>query len=238
MSRLSSGQGHRGSPVSSEGGCLMSDVFDVLESLWEQEANPRVSAFTEPLDGLMLTVLSQNTNDNNRDRAFKELKSRFPGWVDVAMAPLEDLAMSIKVAGIRNVKSARMKEILAIIKDSFGGYSLKALNQWKKEDVEAFLVGLPGVGPKTAACVMAFDLGIPAFPVDTHVARFCRRMGWVEEKTSPGDIQLAMEDLVPEVRKKGSHLNIISHCKAICRARNPLCDSCAISRCCPWFSSQ
>lgn len=216
---------------------LLPDVLDILEGLWGQEAAPKVSAFEDPLDGLMLTVLSQNTNDNNRDRAFQELKSLYPSWEKVASVPAESLAKAIKVAGIANVKSVRMKEILDIVKGSFGEYSLKGISLWDKSKVEGFLTSLPGVGPKTAACVMVFDLGIPAFPVDTHVARFCRRMEWVDRSASPVAIQEKMEKVVPEDRKKGAHLNIISHCKALCRARNPLCSSCSLSALCPWFKS-
>ena len=212
---------------------LLIDVLDVLESLWGQEAVPKVSAFDDPLDGLILTVLSQNTNDNNRDRAFDKLKSLYPTWDQVAALPSEVLADAIRVAGIANVKSTRIKEILEVVRQAFGSYSLKGMSSWEGGAVMEFMLSLPGVGPKTAACVMVFDLGLPAFPVDTHVARFCRRMGWVDRSASPVSIQEQMETLVPEGRKKGAHLNIISHCKAICRARNPLCGSCPLSDICP-----
>lgn len=212
---------------------LLNEVLDVLESLWGQEKSPRVSAFEDPLDGLILTVLSQNTNDNNRDRAFENLKSLYPTWEVVAGVPSEELADAIRVAGIANVKSVRIKEILEVINRAFGAYSLRDMVSWDGGSVMDFLISLPGVGPKTAACVMVFDLGIPAFPVDTHVARFCRRMGWVDRSASPASIQERMEALVPDDRKKGAHLNIISHCKALCKSRNPLCCDCPLSRICP-----
>lgn len=232
MSRIIPGLSPRGSVLSPKGGSL-SRVLDVLEELWGQEEEPRVTDFSDPLDGLMLTVLSQNTNDNNRDRAFDRLKSLYPTWDQVAAISSEELAESIKVAGIANVKSLRMGDILRTVKKIFGEYSLRGMTSWGKEDVEVFLNSLPGVGPKTAACVMVFDLHIPAFPVDTHVARFCRRMEWVDGKASPVAIQEYMEKVVPPERKKGAHLNIISHCKALCRARGPICDKCSLSSLCP-----
>ncbi len=233
MSRLVSKREPNVEALSRPAKGLLNEVLDVLESLWGQEAFPKVSAFDDPLDGLILTVLSQNTNDNNRDRAFDKLKSLYHTWDKVASLPAEDLADAIRVAGIANVKSTRIKEILEVVRQAFGSYSLKGMSSWEGGAAMDFMLSLPGVGPKTAACVMVFDLGIPAFPVDTHVARFCRRMGWVDRSSSPVSIQELMEGLVPEARKKGAHLNIISHCKAICRARNPLCASCPLSDICP-----
>lgn len=208
-------------------------VLDVLEELWGQEKNPMVSAFDDPLDGLMLTILSQNTNDNNRDRAFEKLKALYPLWEDVAAVTPDELAGAIRVAGIANVKAARMLDILEIIHGELGEYGLTGLKDREPDDVRAFLEGLPGVGPKTAACVLVFDMDIPAFPVDTHVARFCRRMEWVTRSATPVKIQEHMEKIVPDERKKGAHLNIISHGKSICKARKPVCQRCPLADLCP-----
>ncbi|EFC92300.1 HhH-GPD family protein [Dethiosulfovibrio peptidovorans DSM 11002] len=208
-------------------------VLDVLEELWGQEKNPMVSAFDDPLDGLMLTILSQNTNDNNRDRAFDKLKTLYPLWEDVASVTPDELADAIRVAGIANVKAGRMLDVLKIIHDELGEYGLTGLKYRDHDGVRAFLEGLPGVGPKTAACVLVFDMDIPAFPVDTHVARFCRRMEWVPRSATPVRIQEYMEKIVPDERKKGAHLNIISHGKSICKARKPICQRCPLIDLCP-----
>lgn len=197
----------------------LNTVLNGLESMWGNEEKPSVLAFEEPLDGLMLTILSQNTNDRNRDRAFDNLRSQVPSWEQMSGMESSKVADLIRVAGIANIKAARMLEVLAIVKKSTGSFSLKQLLTWPEDKAREFLVNLPGVGPKTAACVLVFDMGIPAFPVDTHVARFCRRMGWVPEKMSPDRIQGEMENLVPDERKKGAHLNIISHGKNICKSR-------------------
>lgn len=203
------------------------EILDAFEKHWGREAIPSPELkHDEPLDGLILTLLSQNTNDKNRDKAFEKLKSEYPDWNQVAKAPLEKVIDSIKVAGLGETKATRMKQILQIIKDKFGGYSIKELQKWKAEKARDFLVSLPGVGVKTAGCVLVFDLEMPAFPVDTHVARISRRLGWVREKMPPDKIQEYLESTLPPERFRGSHLNIIEHGRGICTARKPDCKNC------------
>ena len=209
-------------------------VFDGLEEMWGNESAPPNLTHDEPLDGLVLTLLSQNTNDRNRDRAFDALKSRFPGWEAAAGALSEDIAECIRPAGLAKTKSERMLRILDTIRKDFGVYSLKELNLWESTKVKEYLASLPGIGAKTIACVMLFDLGKPAFPVDTHIARFCRRMEWVSEKTAPEEIQILLEEWVPPERFYGGHINIIEHGRGICGARKPACGKCLIARLCPY----
>lgn len=210
-------------------------VLDGLEKLWGNEGTPPVLAHEEPLDGLMLTLLSQNTNDKNRDKGFSALKTRFPKWNKVAGAPKEEIENCIRPAGLANTKSARMLEILGMIHKDFGDYSLTGLRGWDAERVKEYLSALPGIGAKTIACVMLFDLEQPAFPVDTHVARFCRRMEWVEEKTMPEKIQPLLEIWVPQSRYLGGHVNIIEHGRGICKAQKPNCTACSIKGLCPFY---
>ncbi len=208
-------------------------VLDILERQWGQEAKADVVAFDEPLDGLILTVLSQNTNDKNRDMGYQQLRQRHGSWDQIAALDLETLADAIRPAGISNVKSATILRVLKEVKDRFGGYSLKALREGPRQEAWEFLTNLQGVGPKTAAVVLVFDLGFPAFPVDTHVARLCRRLGWAQEKDSPAAIQERMEQLVPDRRKGGAHLNMIYHGRGICKARAPQCQLCPLRGLCP-----
>ena len=203
-------------------------VFDLLEEMWECEKNPPDLAHEEPLDGLILTLLSQNTNDLNRDKAFGALKARFPSWDEVARAPVEEIAGVIRPAGLAPTKSARMAEILAVLQGDFGEYSLCGLRNWSTGDIREYLLSLPGIGPKTAACVLLFDLERPAFPVDTHIARFCRRMEWVEQSLPPDRMVPLMESWVPPGRYLGGHVNIILHGRGICKARKPDCGRCAL----------
>lgn len=203
------------------------EILDTFESLWGCEGRefPQYE-HDEPLDGLMLTVLSQNTNDRNRDRAFDRLKAEYPSWDSVAGAETEKITDLIRVAGLGDTKAARMKQILQIVYAKFGCYSIKGLSSWKPDEAREFLVSLPGVGVKTAAVVLMFDLAMPAFPVDTHVARISRRLGWVPEKMSADKIQLYLEATLPKDRFHGAHLNFLEHGRHICGARKPNCGEC------------
>jgi endonuclease-3 len=191
----------------------------------------------EPLDGLILTLLSQNTNDRNRDVAYESLRRAYPRWGDVAAAPQPAIAAAIKSAGLGDIKAERMKAILSDILSRFGSYSLAALKDWDGGRVREYLSGMRGIGPKTVACVMAFDLGLPAFPVDTHVARISRRLGWAGEKSSPGRIQVFLESTVPPERCGGGHLNMIEHGRKVCHARKPECGKCVASDLCRFYEA-
>ncbi|MCX7828670.1 MAG: endonuclease III [Thermanaerothrix sp.] len=208
-------------------------VFDALEVAYGNESSVALTPSKEPLEGLILTVLSQNTNDRNRDKAYQELVRRFPAWDAVAAASVEEVAEAIRVAGLGNSKAARIREILGVIRDRFGGYTMEPMKSWSVQDIREFLLSLPGVGPKTVACVLVFDLGIPAFPVDTHVARLSVRLGFVPPGMEPSDVQVVLEGLLPPERYIGAHVNMISHGRAVCRARGPNCRACVVASLCP-----
>ncbi len=207
-------------------------TLDILEKTWGMESNPPDLGHEDPLDGLILTLLSQNTNDRNRDIAFSRLKDAYQQWDDVHRASPEDLVDLIRPAGLANVKARRIRYILEIILEEFGELSLKVLKRASRERVQSLLQRMPGVGPKTIACVLVFELGIPAFPVDTHVSRFCRRIGWVGSNLKPEEIQQVMEGIIEPSRFLGAHLNIISHGRGICTARKPKCEKCSLRPSC------
>ena len=186
----------------------------------------------EPLDGLILTLLSQNTNDKNRDMAYEALRSKHPAWSEVAKLRADEIALLIRPAGLGGIKAARMKNILEKIFRDFGGHSLKDLLKWTPVEAKEYLSCLPGIGPKTVACVMAFDLDMPAFPVDTHVARLSRRLGWAGEKDAPERIQNFLERTVPPEYCRSGHLDMIEHGRRICHARKPECGACMVSDVC------
>lgn len=211
-------------------------VLDILESLWGNERNRPELGHDEPLDGLFLTLLSQNTNDRNRDRAFATLKERFPAWDKAAGATQGEIEGLIRVAGLAKTKSERMLAILANVQATFGSYSLKALKTMDDNDVRGYLSSLPGIGAKTIACVLLFDLEKPAFPVDTHIARFCRRMEWVRESLPPDKIEPLMEAWVAPERYLGGHVNIIEHGRGLCGARKPQCQRCPVALLCPVYA--
>jgi len=206
--------------------------LDILETLWGREQSPYHVETGDPLSGLILTILSQHTNDKNRDVAFKRLREAYPTWKDAAAASPGLVEKAILPAGLAPTKALRILSVLEIIRNEMGEYSLEALRSWPTGRIESFLVGLPGVGPKTAACVLLFDLGRDAFPVDTHVARVSRRIGWFPEKTTPGEMQNVLAKIVPSERHLGGHLNIIAHGRAVCRARGPGCTACPLAAMC------
>ncbi|MDR1740681.1 MAG: endonuclease III [Synergistaceae bacterium] len=208
-------------------------LLDVLESRYHNEADPTLAErlrHDEPLDGLILTLLSQHTNDRNRDAAFARLKERYPIWEDAANAAPAAVEDAVRPAGLAPTKSGRILEILAIVRSDFGAYSLSSLRRRERDDAKSYLMSLPGVGEKTASCVLLFDLGMPAFPVDTHIARVCRRIG--VEASTPEEICATLERDVPQIRYLGGHVNIIQHGRTICRARSPLCDECPAASLC------
>ncbi len=208
------------------------NVLDLLEDVWRNERNPPRLGHDEPLEGLVLTVLSQNTNDKNRDRAYLRLRETFPEWEEALKDPAR-LAEAIRPAGLSSIKSGRIVDILEKVRETFGEISLRALRTWEPARIVEFLRSFAGVGPKTIACVLLFDLEIPAFPVDTHIARFTRRMKWAPEKARPEDMSAFYEEIVPKQRFLGAHVNIIHHGRSFCSARNPKCASCPIRDICP-----
>ena len=207
-------------------------ALDLLEGMWHNEATPPALAHSEPLDGLILTVLSQNTNDRNRDVAYSRLKERFPTWEAVAAGDAGDLEDAIRPAGLAPTKALRILDILDAVKRDFGDYTIAPLSGRGRDAAREYLTALPGVGAKTAACVLLFDMALPAFPVDTHVGRVCRRVGFVPENASAEDISLLLEREVPPERYLGGHVNMIEHGRAVCRARKPLCGACPLLALC------
>lgn len=216
-------------------GHWISDFLDALEARWHHEENFMADlSHPEPLDGLILTVLSQHTNDRNRDVAFARLKERYPTWEDAVAAGREAIEEAVRPAGLAPTKAGRILEILKIVRGDFGRYSLASLAQAENtEKARQYLLSLPGVGDKTAACVLLFDMGLAAFPVDTHVARICQRVGLTPARTPAGNICALLEREVPPARYLGAHLNMIAHGRSICKARVPHCPSCpAAGLCC------
>ena len=214
---------------------LVTEILDALESQYHNEKYPPKLGHSEPLDGLILTVLSQNTNDINRDRAYDNLKSLYPAWPDVIEAGALKLEDAIRTAGLAHTKAGRIITILNRIHADFGEYSIRSLASHDREYIREYLRALPGVGAKTVACTLLFDFGIPAFPVDTHITRISRRTGIAPEKSSPEEISRMLEDVVPESRCLGGHVNMIAHGRAVCHSQKPECGACVLSEICSYF---
>lgn len=207
-------------------------VLNALEDEYHNEACPPELGHSEPLDGLILTILSQNTNDVNRDRAYANLKANYPEWKDVIEAGREGLERVIRVAGLSRTKAGRIMTILETVHEQFQAYTIKPLSEFEPEFVKKYLRSLPGVGAKTVACTLLFDFKIPAFPVDTHITRISRRVGIAESNASPEDISRMLEDIVPASRYLGGHVNMIAHGRAVCHSQRPECKSCILAEIC------
>jgi len=187
----------------------------------------------DPLEELILTVLSQNTSDVNRDRAYASLTSRFRTWQEVADAEPSEVAAAIRPGGLANTKAPRIQAILRAIEERDGSLDLGFLHRMSDEEVRDYLVGLPGVGPKTAACVLAFSLERPAIPVDTHVHRVAERLGWIPPRTSDAAAHATLERVVPPKLRVTMHVGLIRLGRAICKPGRPRCEECPLQGICP-----
>lgn len=181
----------------------------------------------DPLDMLVGTLLSQNTNDRNSHRAYVELRKRFPTWKKVAEAPVSSIAMAIKVGGMKNQKSRRIKALLQRVLAENGSYRLRGIAKMPDDEVISALTKFDGIGFKTAACVLLFSLRRDIFPVDTHVHRICNRLGLVKTST-PEKTFLSMRPIVPKGKSYSLHTNLIRFGRRICLARHPRCGQCPL----------
>jgi endonuclease-3 len=187
----------------------------------------------DPLEELILTILSQNTSDVNRDRAWASLRSRYPAWDRLARARPRSVADAIRMGGLANVKAPRILSVLREIEAREGGFDLGWMRTATDEEVTGYLTSLPGVGPKTAACVLAFSLGRPALPVDTHVHRVAERLGMLPPRATASRAHLLLADLVPARLRVSMHVGLIRHGRALCRAGRPRCEACPLFDLCP-----
>ncbi|MGH2889762.1 MAG: endonuclease III domain-containing protein [Solirubrobacteraceae bacterium] len=185
---------------------------------------------------LILTVLSQSTNDRNHDVAYFGLRERFPTWEQVRDAPVDAVEEAIRRGGISKVKSARIKAILAAVTDTGpqpGALTLDWLRAVAVPDAQQYLCSLPGVGRKTAACVLLFAYGMPDVPVDTHVSRVGTRLGLFRPRAPFEELHDTMLTLTPRGQEWELHLNLLRHGRRTCHAQRPQCGVCALRRMCP-----
>lgn len=186
------------------------------------------------IDQIVGTVLSQHTSDVNSGRAFAELKRRYPSWEQVADAPVDQVADAIRSGGIADQKARRIQRLLEAIEEREGRIDLDRLNGLDDAAVEAYLLSLPGVGPKTAACVLTFSMGRAAFPVDTHVHRIATRLGWIPASTSADKAHQLLTALIPPEIRYDLHVAMISHGRNVCRAQRPRCADCVLADLCAY----
>ncbi len=185
-----------------------------------------------PLDILVATILSQNTNDNLSTRAYLNLKGRFLSWEALLESEGQEVEEAIAVCGLQYQKAKSIRSSLATVQRDFGELSLEPLRELSAVGAFKYLTSLTGVGPKTAACVQVFGLGQPAFPVDTHVLRVSKRLGLVDQRVSSVKAQATLERIVPDELKLKLHLLMIEHGRTLCHPSNPKCYGCPLGKHC------
>jgi endonuclease-3 len=207
-------------------------ALKVHKKLIEAYGEPTWRTPLPPVDELVSTILSQNTNDVNRDRAFDSLRARFPTWEQVRDAGAEEVIEAVRVAGLANQKGPRIQQVLRDITAERGSLDLSFLEEMPVEEARDWLTRFKGVGPKTAAIVLCFSLNRPAFPVDTHVYRVTGRIGLRPEKISVEKAHPYLEGVFPPETYYAAHLNIIRLGREVCAARIPKCPECPVRDLC------
>ncbi len=215
-------------------GASIATIMEIHRTLRDRYGDPPHRPDGDPLGALVNTILSQNTNDRNRDIAFAALRARFPTWETVRDAPLDAVIDAIRPAGLAPTKGPNIQAALRQITEERGELSLDFLATLPLEEARQWLTKLNGVGPKTAAIVLLFALGRPAFPVDTHVHRVTRRLGLIPENTSREKAHSLLESLIPPALYWTFHLNLIAHGRQVCHARQPACTECPLQTQCAY----
>lgn len=205
----------------------------ILELLVEQYGSREWRPGQSPLSVLVQTILSQNTSYSNSKRAFESLLGSFGNWEEVADANVSQIADSIKTGGLGKIKARYIRQVLGEVRRRRDGFELDFLSELPLDEGRDWLRQLPGVGMKTASCVLLFSLGVPALPVDTHVLRVARRLGMVDSKASAERVHKSLEGLVPSSGVYQFHVLLIEHGRKICKAQRPRCDQCVLRGLCP-----
>jgi endonuclease-3 len=209
---------------------------DVHRRLLALYGEPTWRPHMDPVSELVSTILSQNTNDVNRDVAYDRLRERLPTWELVRDADVEEVVEAIRPAGLANQKGPRIQEALWIITQERGELNLDFLADWPVEEAKSWLTEIKGVGPKTAAIVLLFSMGRPAFPVDTHVHRVTKRLGLIGPRVSREKAHIELERLVPPDAYYAFHLNLIRHGRQMCTSRKPRCQDCPLQDLCDFYA--
>jgi len=205
----------------------------VIERLRAYYGPPAPRHSDGPLAELIQTILSQNTSDVNTERAFAGLWTRFGSWEAIRAAPAPAIADAIRSGGLAQVKAPRIKAVLEAIEADRGELSLDFLGSLPLEEARAYLTSLGGVGPKTAACVLLFALGMPALPVDTHVHRVSKRLGLIGPTVNAEAAHRLLEAAIPPGEMYDAHMLLIHHGRVICKALRPRCAGCPLADVCP-----
>ena len=208
-------------------------VPDVLDLLGNEYGSIEWAPRHEPLSELILTILSQHTSDTNSIRAFDNLMGVFGSIEKVSNASVLEVEDAIRMAGLAKSKAPRIKVALEMVHQYAGSYDLSFLGEMPMEEAKIWLKGIPGVGPKTAAIVLCFSFGMPAMPVDTHIYRVSKRLGFIDTKVSADQAHDILEGMVSDEDIFAFHMYLINHGRRVCKALRPRCDQCVLAWGCP-----
>jgi endonuclease-3 len=223
-----------------------SHLTHIYELLLATYGEPGNEPDFEPLGGLIGTILSQHTSDINAERTYRQLVTTYPTWEAVRDAPTHEIARAIQSGGLANIKSVRIQDVLYTLTEqqkvqggqhSLAAYLYDELVKRSTEEACRYLCTLPGVGPKTAACVLLFHLARPAFPIDTHVGRMLRRLGVIAPNISIDSAHTLLRNLLPEKWVYPLHVHLITHGRQICHAQRPACSACMLYEACAYVGS-
>lgn len=206
---------------------------ELIEILDETYGRAPQQCSNAPVFELVLTLLSQHTSDHNSGEAMHRLVERFPTWEEVLNAPVDEIEAAIRPGGLAPTKSKRMQALLTEVRERRPDFDLEFLRELPLGEAKAWLTSLPGVGPKTAACVLLFALGRPALPVDTHVERVAKRLGLVPPRMPADKAHDALEAMLEPDEVYAFHVDLIQHGRRTCHARGPKCDVCVLAERCP-----
>lgn len=214
-------------------------VEEALTKYYGERVWRRENYSADLTGGLVATILSQNTSDLNSGRAFASLRAAFPGgWDDVRRADTVEIADSIRAGGLADVKASRIKAILQDLHERTGVTSLECLSGWSDEEIRKFLISFKGIGPKTAACILMFNLGRPILAVDTHVHRVAKRLGLIGPKVTPDQAHALLQELLEDGQVYSFHVHMIEHGRKICHAQRPQCDICPVQSECDFYAGR
>ncbi len=222
-------------PASVSEKTLQSKVKRIVSRFESEKGALHFTKRSYPLSGLINTILSQNTNDNNRDKAYTELRTKYRTWKEVHEAPVDDVAQAIRTAGLNKQKASRIQALLEYLKNTRGDYKADFLKEMDFDQALAEIGHLKGIGPKTLSVVLAFNLGVDVFPVDTHVHRLCKRLGFVPDNFDAVKTFNAMRNRVPAGKSYQFHLHLIFFGRKTCHARKPKCHECFIQDECYYY---
>jgi endonuclease-3 len=210
-------------------------IKQILSLLTDEYGNREWKLDPDPIAVLIQTILSQNTSDLNSHRAFASLITSFGSWEKILTAGIEQIADSIRFGGLAEVKARYIKQALMEIKHRRGKLSLEFLKRLSVDEARGWLIQIPGVGMKTASCVLLFSLGLSALPVDTHVSRLTRRLGLTDSKIPIDKISKLLESVVPKKDVYVFHVLLIEHGRRVCKAQHPRCSQCILQSICPSY---